>query len=144
MGKNSYNYYVLKDKNLIIEILRGEFNLTDFLNLKREEARDPVFDPDYNSILDIRNIRNAFSKEIRDDQKEYQGVISTIQTITKNRKAAVVTSKPAQVAGIMWYQLIDSRGIDYRTFSTLEAAAMWLGVSDIDLRKIDPDLKDDL
>lgn len=144
MGKNSYNYYVLKDKNLIIEILRGEFNLTDFLNLKREEARDPVFDPDYNSILDIRNIRNAFSKEIRDDLKEYQGVISTIQTITKNRKAAVVTSKPAQVAGIMWYQLIDSRGIDYRTFSTLEAAAMWLGVSDIDLRKIDPDLKDDL
>ena len=144
MGKNSYYYYVLKEKNLIIEILRGSFDLTDFLNLKRKEARDPAFDPNYDSILDIRNVRNAFSKEIRDDLKEYLGIINTIQTITKRRKAAVVTSKPAQVAGIMWYQLIDSRGIDYKTFSTIEAAAMWLGVSDIDLRKIDSDLKDDL
>jgi hypothetical protein len=144
MGKNSYTYHVLKDKNLVIEILRGDFNLADFINLKKTESRDPAFDPNYNSILDIRNVRNAFSKEIRDDLKEYQGIINTIQTITKRRKAAVITSKPAQVAGIMWYQMIDSRGIEYKTFSTLQAAAMWLGVSDINLRKIDPGLKDNL
>lgn len=143
MGKNSYIYYILKDKKLVIEILKGDFDLTDFLNLKRKEALDPDFDPNYNSILDIRNVRNAFSKEIRDDLKEYKGIIDTVVSITGLKKTAVVTSKPAQVAGIMWYQMIDGRNIEYKAFSSLEAASMWLGVSDIDLEKIDPALTDD-
>ena len=137
MNKNFYNYYILKDKNLVIEILRGIFDITDFINLKKTESEDPDFDPNFNSILDIRNIENAFSKEIRNDLENYLGIIKTIQHVTKRRKTAVITYNPSQVAGISWYQLVDDRGIDYKVFSTLKAAKEWQGISEIDLRNID-------
>jgi len=142
MNGNFYKYYILKDKNLVIEILRGSFDLSDFVNLKKSESEDPDFDPNFNSILDIRNIENAFSKEIRKDLENYLKLIKTIQRVTKRRKAAVITCKPSQVAGITWYKLIDDRGIDYKVFSTLEAAKEWLGVSEIDLKNIDCNITD--
>jgi hypothetical protein len=142
MDTNFYNYYVLKDKHLVIEILRGIFDITDFINLKKTEAEDPDFDPNYNSILDIRRIENAFSKEIRNDLENYLGIIKTLQSVTRQKKTAVITYKPSQVAGIFWYKLMDNRGIDYKVFSTLKAAVEWLGVREFDLRKIDVCLTD--
>jgi hypothetical protein len=142
MNKNLYKYYILKDKHLVIEILWGDFTLTDFLNLKKSESEDPDFDPNFDSILDIRHVENAFSKEIRDDLENYLGIIKSIQHVTQKRRSAVVTERPAQVAGITWYQMIDDRGIDYEVFSTLKAAIKWLGIGEIDLKNIDPDLTD--
>ncbi len=142
MNENVYNYYILKDKNLVIEILRGDFEINDFINLKKRESEDPDFDPNSNSILDIRNVENAFSKDIRNDLENYLGTIKLIQQVSKRKKTAVITSKPSQVAGISWYQLVDDRGIDYKVFSTLTAAKEWLGVSEIDLRNIDICLTD--
>jgi hypothetical protein len=142
MNTNFYYYYILKDKNLVIEILKGIFEITDFINLKKAESADTDFDPNFNSILDIRNVKNAFSKEIRNDLKNYLGIIKTLQHVTKRKKTAVITHIPSQVAGISWYQLVDDRGIDYKVFSTLKAAKEWLGVSEIDLRSIDICLTD--
>jgi hypothetical protein len=142
VNKNFYKYYILKDKNLIIEILRGSFDLSEFINLKKSESEDPDFDPNFNSLLDIRNIKNAFSKEIRDDLEKYLGLIKTIQHVTKRKKTAVITGTPSQVTGITWYTLIDDRGIDYKVFSTLKAATEWLGVSEINLKDTDPTLTD--
>jgi hypothetical protein len=112
------------------------------LNLKKSESEDPDFDPNFDSILDIRHVENAFSKEIRDDLENYLGIIKSIQHVTQKRRSAVVTERPAQVAGITWYQMIDDRGIDYEVFSTLKAAIKWLGIGEIDLKNIDPDLTD--
>lgn len=39
MNENVYNYYILKDKNLVIEILRGDFEINDFINLKKENPK---------------------------------------------------------------------------------------------------------
>jgi hypothetical protein len=142
MSKNFYKYYILKDKNVVIEILRGNFDISDFVNLKKSESKDPDFDPNFNSILDIRNIENAFSQEIRSDLENYLELIKTIQHVTKRKKTAVITHTPSQVTGITWYTLIDDRGIDYKVFSTLKAATEWLGVSEIDLKNIDPSLTD--
>jgi hypothetical protein len=142
VNKIFYKYYILKDKNLIIEILRGRFDLSEFINLKKSESEDPDFDPNFNSLLDIRNIKNAFSKEIRDDLEKYLGLIKTIQHVTKRKKTAVITGTPSQVTGITWYTLIDDRGIDYKVFSTLKAATEWLGVSEINLKDTDPSLTD--
>jgi hypothetical protein len=142
MSKDFYNYYILKDKNLIIEILRGSFDLSDFVNLKKKESEDPDFDPNFNSILDIRNIENEFSQEIRKDLENYLELIKNIQPVTKRKKTAVITHTPSQVTGITWYMLINDRGIDYKVFSTLKAATEWLGVSEIDLKSIDPSLTD--
>ena len=142
MGKNRYTYYILKDRNLVIEILRGNFDLSSFVNLKKSESEDPDFDPNFDVILDIRHVENAFSKEIRQDLENFLGIIKSIQRITKIRKTAVITYKPAQVAGITWYQFIDDRSIEYEVFSTLKAAKEWLGISEVDLENIDASLTD--
>jgi len=142
MNENFYNYYILRENNLLIEILRGNFDLSDFVNLKKSESEDPDFDPNFDSILDIRNIENSFSKDIRKDLEKFLSIIKTLQNVTKRRKTAIITSKPSQVAGGTWYQLIDDRGIDYKVFSTLKAATEWLGVSDINLINIDAGLTD--
>jgi hypothetical protein len=34
MNKNIYNYFILRDKNLIIEILKGKFELSEYIKLK--------------------------------------------------------------------------------------------------------------
>ena len=114
MSKNYYKYYILKDKNLIVEILNGSFDLSDFVNLKKLESEDIDFDPNFNSILDIRNIESDFSKEIRNGLEQFSEIIKTLQHVTKRKKTAVITNTPAQVTGISWYKLIDDRGIDYK------------------------------
>lgn len=143
MNKNSYKYYILKKKNLVIESLRGSFDLSEFVNLKKSESEDPDFDPNFNSILDIRNVENVFTKEIISDLEKYLGIIKTLQPFTKRRKAAVITCTPSQVAGIEWYKIfIDDREIDYKIFSTFEGAKEWLEVGEIDLNDIDFNIAD--
>jgi hypothetical protein len=137
MNKNLYKYNILKDKNLIIEVLRGSFVLAEFVNLKKSESEDPDFDPNFNSILDIRNLENTFSEEISKDLERFSGIIKTLQPIPKRKRTAVITRTPAQVTGITWYKLIDDRGIDYEVFSTLERATDWLGIRKTDLENID-------
>ena len=112
MHSNLYKYYILKEKNLVVEVLKGSFNLPEFVYLKKCESEDPSFNSDFNSILDIRNLDNVFTKEIKHDLEEFADLIKEIQHVTKRRKTAVVTSTPAQVTGITWYKLIDERGID--------------------------------
>lgn len=142
MDKSDYKYYILKQKNLIVEVLRGSFDLQAFINLKKSETSNPDFDPAFSSILDIRGIENSFSKDIRNDLERFLEIIKTIQGDTKRKRTAVITHTPAQVTGITWYKLIDDRGIDYEVFSTLKGATEWLGVNEIDLKDIDFMLKD--
>jgi hypothetical protein len=142
MNKNFYTYYIFKDKNLVIEILRGNFDISDFVNLKKLESEDPDFDPNYNTILDIRDVENEFTQEIRNDLEKYLELIKTIQRVTKRKKTAVVTNTPPQVTGITWYTLINDRSIDYQVFSTHKAATEWLGISEIGLKDTDPSLTD--
>jgi hypothetical protein len=142
MINNIYNYYILKEKNLVIEVLRGYFVLSDFIDLKRTESKDPDFDPNFDSILDIRNIENAFTQEIIRDLENFLKIIKTVQNVSKKRKAAVIASKPSQVAGTTWYKLIDDRSIEYKVFSTLKAAREWLGIEEIDFKSIDLSLTD--
>ena len=137
MIKNIYNYYILKEKNLVIEVLRGNFDLSDFVDLKKAESKDPDFDPNFDSILDIRNIENAFTQKIINDLENFLNIIKTVQHVTKKRKAAVIASKPSQVAGITWYKLIDDRSIEYKVFSTLEGARKWMDIDEIDFEGID-------
>ena len=137
MNKNLYKYYIIKDKHLIVEIIKGSFNLSEFVNLKKRESKDPEFNPDFNTLLDIRDIDNVFTKKIQRDLQKFSSVIKTIQDIPQSRKTAVITCTPVQVTGITWYMLIDDRGIEYKVFSTLEYAIKWLGINELDLKDIE-------
>jgi hypothetical protein len=133
MKNNLYKYYILKDKNLVIEILKGRFDLSDYMDLKKSQFEDPAYDPNFNLILDIRNIEDILSSEII---KEYTEFIKPVQLFTERIKAAVITDTPSQVTGATLYNLFEDKSIDYRIFSTLEYALNWMGISNSDLKDI--------
>ena len=134
MKKNLYRYFIIKDENLVIEILSGCFDLSDYINLKQSQFKDPDYDPNFNLILDIRNIEDIVSQKII---KEYPERIKPIQHFTKRIKAAVITHTPSQVTGASLYKLFEDKSIDFKIFSTLEYALNWIGISEIVLKDID-------
>lgn len=131
MNENFYKYYILKDQNLVIEILSGKFELSDYLKLKQSQFENPDYDPNFNLVLDIRNIENDLSEETI---KGYIADIKPIQVFTNRIKAAVITNSPSQVVGATLYRLFEERAINCEIFSTLEYALIWLGISKIDLK----------
>lgn len=134
MNKNIYKYFIIKEKNLAIEILKGRFELSEYINLKQAQFKDPNYNPNFNLILDIRNINDFVSpKEI----KNYSESIKPVQHFTKRIKAAVVTHTPGQVTGASLYELFEDKSIDYKIFSTLEHAINWLEIGESDLKDID-------
>jgi hypothetical protein len=134
MKKNFYTYYILKDNKLVIEVLSGSFDISEYLNLKQSEIESPDYEPNFNLILDIRNIEDTQSLKTI---KEYTESIKPVQIFNRRIKAAVITNTPAQVAGATLYKLFENKSIDYKIFSTLENALNWLGISEIDLKGID-------
>ena len=137
MKKNLYKYFIIKDKNLVLEILSGSFELSDYINLKQSQFKDPDYDPNFSLILDIRNIEDIVSEK---KIKEYPERIKPIQHFTNRIKAAVITHTPSQVAGASLYKSFEDKPIDYKIFSTLEYALNWIGISKIDLKDIDFEL----
>jgi hypothetical protein len=102
--------------------------------LKQLQFEDPDFDPNFNLVLDIRNIEDIVSEE---SIKSYTVDIKPLQVFTKRIKAAVITHLPSQVTGATLYKLFENKAIDCEVFSTLEYALKWLGVGIIDLENMD-------
>jgi hypothetical protein len=134
MKDNLYKYHILKDKNLIIEIMRGSFELEEYMKLKKSQFEDPDYDPNFNIIMDIRNIEDIVSEQII---KEYTKIIKPVQLFTRRIKAAVITETPSQVTGAILYKMLEEKSIDYEIFSTFEYALKWLGISKSDLKDLD-------
>jgi len=134
MKKNIYKYFIIKDKSLIVEILSGRFEISDYMKLKNSQIQDPDFDPNFNLIMDIRNIEDIVSHEMI---KGYPERLKPVQLFTKRIKIAVITKTPSQVAGASLYELFEDNFFDYKIFSTLEYASYWIGISESDLKDID-------
>lgn len=135
MNDNLYRYYIVKNKNLVIEILSGRFNLDKYINLKKMQYEDPDYDPNYNVIIDISKVKDIVSGNII---KDYAESIKPVQRYTRIIKAAVITATASQVAGATLYSFED-KTTDYQIFSDLENALFWIGVNTDDLKNLDID-----
>lgn len=129
-------YYIFDKERLVLEILSGDINVADYINLKKEEQKDPFYDPNYNFILDVRNVNVKYSPHIMKEMIEYLHQIKSIQNISVKRKAALLTKNPSQVITSIMYKDMDDRPVDFKVFTTIEGAIVWLGISNIDLSEI--------
>ncbi len=129
MKKNQYKYYIIKDKSLIIEVLSGSFDFVEYLNLKQLQIEDADYNPNFNIIIDIRNIEesNISEKTI----KEYADNIKPVQLFNTKIKVAIITNSPSQVVGALLYKLFENKSIEYKVFSTIEYTLNWLGIIDL-------------
>jgi hypothetical protein len=123
-------FKILPALNLIIETFNGKFQLSEYERMKRDEFSDPLFNPNFHVLADIRKAdfgfetNNAESKvfqvtEFLKSNKEKVGI----------RKCAFLTVNPDQVVSSIFYtEYIKTLPIQAAAFSTLDKALEFLEI----------------
>lgn len=130
-------YHIIKDKELVVEVLKGPVKLHEYINLKKQQIEDEDFNSNYNFLIDIRAVEFVFSRETEKRMKEYLAFAKPIDALSKEKKTAIITSTPDQVVYSMINQSLDSRQITYNIFSTKDAALEWLNLSNEEVAVLD-------
>jgi len=119
--------YKLDDtRRLGFTTLIGNFNSTILAVELNKLWNSPHFNPNYSVLIDIR--KAAFSGESKEFPDLF-GIFSDMPGIRTNRKLALLTETPQQVAySTMFGQFIKSNyTISVEVFSTYDGAITWLG-----------------
>jgi hypothetical protein len=57
-------YYIIKEKRVIVEILKGAITLNEYIKFKTSQIEDGHFNPNFSFIIDIRDVDIVFSSEL--------------------------------------------------------------------------------
>ncbi len=120
--------YKLDDtRRLGFTTLFGKFNPAILNSELTKLWTSESFNPNYSVLIDIRKAKFTGDNK---DIPEFLNVFKTLPTSRTNRKFAVLTETPEQVAySTMFGQFIKSNfPLTVEVFSTYEAAMAWLGV----------------
>ncbi|MBR8536384.1 hypothetical protein KDU71_12500 [Carboxylicivirga sediminis] len=130
-------YTIIKDKELVVEVLKGPVKLNDYISFKTQQIADKDFNPNYSYIIDIRAVDIVFSKEMEKRMKEYLAFVAPIDALAQEKRVAIITNTPEQVVYSTIHQTLDKRRIDYGIFSTKDSAIEWLNLNSDDLSMVD-------
>jgi len=120
--------YKLDDtRRLGFTTLFGEFNPAILNSELTKLWNSENFNPNYSVLIDVRKAKFTGDNK---DIPEFLSIFSSLPTSRINRKFAVLTETPEQVAySTMFGQFIKSNfPLTVEVFSTYEAALVWLGV----------------
>lgn len=129
-------YYIIKEKRVIVEILKGAITLNEYIKLKTSQIEDGDFNPNFSFIIDIRDLDMVFSRELEKIMKQYLEFEKTIDSLSSEKKVAVITNTPHQVVYSTINKKLDERNIVYSIFSTKDEALKWLSLSNSDMDMI--------
>lgn len=126
------SHILFPDCKLIIELYRGNIEVNDILNLKKESSKDSSYHSDFSVIMDFRNANIiGGSQEIY----EYSQRIQKMPKILGKRFVAVLTSKPNEVVVATLFDLFNRNlPITSKVFSTQQASIKWLSGVNSSLR----------
>ncbi|MBS2097569.1 hypothetical protein [Carboxylicivirga linearis] len=126
------SHILFPDCKLIIELYRGNIEVSDILNLKKESSKDSNYHSDFSVIMDFRNANIiGGSQEIY----EYSQRIQEMPKILGKRFVAVLTSKPNEVVVATLFDLFNRNlPITSKVFSTQQASIKWLSGVNSSLR----------
>jgi hypothetical protein len=120
-------HYCLQEDELNIEQFSGTLDIKSLQKLKEQESQDPNFDVNLPLLSDIRSASPQFKLE---EIKKYE-VYASDFNIVGERKLAVLTNTPMQVAiASLFKSHTQKLAQEIEIFSTLEAALHWLDRSD--------------
>lgn len=129
--KRNLDYIIVSDYNLIIEIAKGEIDFADYIQLKIREAEDPLYNANYNFIVDLRNAVPKNNLKIEKEFQLYISHVKNIPNVLNNRKSAFITDTPQQVVAVTFYKMLSDLPIIIEVFTTFESAIQWLNVESI-------------
>ena len=128
------NYCILKEQHLIVEYHEGVGRLQNVIEFTLRQAADVEILPEYNVIVDIRNL--AFDVSPSDIQT-FARFCQQQGSIIDNRRIAYITDTPSQVAATMLFkQMYANVPSSLKVVSTIGAAISWVS-SDVTCEQID-------
>jgi len=95
MARLNNSYKILEEENLIIEYFSGILTIETLIKFKKNLIQDPSFSVNYNYLLYFKNV--TFKIDVQ-DISEYVTFSNKYLMANKNRKLAMVTDTPNQVA----------------------------------------------
>jgi hypothetical protein len=133
--RKTLKYKIIPALKLYIDCWYGKLTFDKILTAKLEQAKDSLWNREYNNISDIRNSIFTLSDE------EAKKIIDYTETDTRwqnDRKTAYLTNTPNQVVFQKLLEFNKSQDIPNKieAFSTLEAILSWLGIGKSNFNKI--------
>jgi hypothetical protein len=121
------SYKILEKENLIIEYFSGILTIETLIKFKKNLLKDPNFSINYNYFLYFKNVTFKIDVE---DISEYVTFSNKYLIANQNRKLAMVTDTPKQVALSTLFKIQNSKYNlqKIEIFSTTKNALHWLGL----------------
>ncbi|MEB3161863.1 MAG: hypothetical protein VKK80_01425 [Prochlorothrix sp.] len=117
-----YIYSIDPEQRLITERYQGVVTIHNIKNAIQTLAADPLFCPDYSSLVDLRVCDFKFDLQ---DLEELLSCHHQVFGITEGKTALVVNNPRDTALSVLFKNYVDgARQID--VFSTCEAAQDWL------------------
>ena len=139
MNSLENKFKILSEHHLIIEFHNGNMNLESFINFKKELFTHTDFKSGMNYFINLKNV--DFEASLDDIQK-FANFNNSRPTLSENRKIALVTDTPSQVASTTIYKtMLSSHNQDVEIFSTNEKALVWLNINSNSYKEVIDELK---
>lgn len=123
---NQKDYFILTERNIIIEYYSGEFRVDEFLEFKKTIAKDPNYDPNFNVFHDFRNAEFIFNMN---DISKYIAHLTENKEYLIHRKSSMLTNSPNQVVTSLMFEMLKKNlPIKTRVCSTLDYALDFIGL----------------
>lgn len=123
---NQKDYFILTERNIIIEYYSGEFRVDEFLEFKKTIAKDPNYDPNFNVFHDFRNAEFIFNMN---DISKYIAHLTENKKYLIHRKSSMLTNSPNQVVTSLMFEMLKKNlPIKTRVCSTLDYALDFIGL----------------
>lgn len=131
----STQYKILPELKIMVEYFSLETSLKDKIEHRKIVIQDKYFNPNYNFITDFRDTHIDFSV---DDVSAYIEFAKNATKMHGDRRSAILTNTPNQTVFSSLYVLeLKNEPTHVEIFSTMDSAIKWVGLSSIDIRKIE-------
>ncbi|MBL4939210.1 MAG: hypothetical protein JKY16_02860 [Lutibacter sp.] len=132
-------YRILKANKLILEAHSGNLDIASFINFKTTLATNPSFSPNFNFIIDLKDVTFETSES---DLKKYADFLTKSKKYKGSRKVAVITKTPNQVVSSVLFKLMFSNpSQNIEIFSTVNSAVEWMKIEKLSVLKIKNTIK---
>jgi len=128
---HSYNYKILEDLNLFIELYSGKLKPENYFHLKQEHLS---VKKNYNIIVDITTL--IFDETLQTFSNFAHSHKNTPLIITSG-KTALITKTPKQVViATLIKEIFPQHSYKIEIFSTYFAATEWIGIDKEDFNTV--------
>tara|TARA_R110001583_G_scaffold10179_8_gene47366 strand:+ start:15444 stop:15878 length:435 start_codon:yes stop_codon:yes gene_type:complete len=128
------NYKILVKQNLLIESHRGKVDFDSYLNFKKRESKDVLYNPTLNHLLDFKDAIFTTSSQ---DVSKYADFLKNTPPFIGKRKIAVLTKTPNQVVpSVLLKMNLKNSLLSVEIFTTCQNALEWLNIPNVTFEEV--------